>query len=75
VSDSYCKGCHDATDGCERCRPARDELERRQKRADAERAVLRIVRRCCKDSRTWMQANIPALFAADEALARREAEK
>jgi hypothetical protein len=42
---------------------------------DAERAVLRIVRQCCQDSRTWMQANLPALFAADEALARREGGK
>ncbi len=39
---------------------------------DAERAVLRIVRQDCKDSRTWMQANMPRLWAANDALKRAE---
>lgn len=44
MSDSYCKGCRDAKEGCERCRPGRDERTRRQAIADAERAVLDAVR-------------------------------
>jgi hypothetical protein len=65
------ESCPFGRDPCDSCTC----WQQRPTRTDHERAVLRIVRKCCQDSRTWMQANMPELFAADEALRRREAEK
>jgi hypothetical protein len=64
VSDSYCKGCRDSAEGCERCRPARDEREREQKRAAAERAVLDVVRDMMRKSPNWVRENLPTLYEA-----------